>query len=233
MLLQSYLQNVLHLFYPHQCCGCGSDVLSAKEMLCLKCLAHLPYTQFESLQGNIVEKIFYGRVKIESAFSLLYFSRHQLVQRLIHQFKYGGNKKLGEFLGQLMGFALQKNSRFDTLNILIPLPLHADKEFKRGFNQAEILCKGIQQVTGLPIAENISVTREKFTETQTKKHRAERWQNVENSFAVHNPGLLINTHALIVDDVVTTGATLESCAMAMQHIDGIKVSIATLALANK
>jgi len=233
MQLRSYLQNALHLFYPHLCCGCGSDILPENEMLCIKCIAHLPFTQFESIEGNSIEKIFYGRVKIESAYSLLYFSRHQLVQQLIHQFKYGGNKKLGEFLGQIMGYAMQKSKRFAAVEILVPLPLNDEKVFKRGFNQAEILCKGMQQVTGLPIADTISVTREKYTETQTKKHRVERWQNVEDSFAVHNPGLLQNKHVLIVDDVITTGATLESCATAMQHIEAVTISIATLAIASK
>ena len=134
---------------------------------------------------------------------------------------------------KLMGYAMQKSKRFAAVEILVPLPLHAEKVFKRGFNQAEILCKGMQQVTGLPIADTISVTREKYTETQTKKHRVERWQNVEDSFAVHNPGLLQNKHVLIVDDVITTGATLESCATAMQHIEAVTISIATLAIASK
>ncbi len=233
MQVPYYLKNVLHLFYPHQCCGCGSDILPGNDLLCLKCTALLPFTQFETIAGNAVEKIFYGRVKLSSAFSLFYFSRHQLVQRLIHQFKYGGNIKLGEYLGKLMGNALQNNPRFTGLDVLVPLPLHAKKIYKRGFNQAEILCRGIMQVTGLPVADHLSVIREKFTETQTHKHRVERWENVVESFAVQQPEFLKNKHVLIVDDVVTTGATLESCVMALQHIEGIELSIATLALANK
>lgn len=201
-------------------------------MLCLHCLANLPHTHFENLAGNMTEKIFYGRASLTAAYSQFYFAKHQLVQHLIHQLKYKGNKEIGEYLGQMMGNAILKSNRFAGIDYLIPLPLHADKEFKRGYNQAEVLCRGIEKTSNIKLASRL-LLRRKYTETQTKKHRAERWENVEDSFIVTNETTLQNRHVLLVDDVVTTGATLESGAQALRHIAGIRISIGTLAIAPK
>ncbi|MEI9933960.1 MAG: phosphoribosyltransferase family protein [Ferruginibacter sp.] len=122
--------------------------------------------------------------------------------------------------------------RFSTVDILIPLPLFADKEHKRGYNQATILCNGISSITNIPV-DTSSVIRQRFTETQTRKHRTERWENVDGSFIVKNETALKNKHLLLVDDVVTTGATLEACGNAIIKIDNTKLSIATLAIASK
>ena len=136
------------------------------------------------------------------------------------------------YLGAIIGRSLLNNNRFKQIDILVPLPLFADKEFKRGFNQATILCNGISGVMNIPVLLN-NVVRKRFTETQTKKHRTERWENVATSFQVNNPKELKNKHVLLVDDVVTTGATLEACGAEILKVEGSRLSIATLAFASK
>jgi len=222
----------MHLFYPHVCTGCGSDVVEEENLLCLKCVTSLPHTDFAQHTSNPVEKIFWGRLPLAAAMSEFYFSKGSVIQHLIHEFKYKGNKDVGIYLGAMMGGSILSNNRFNKIDALVPLPLYADKEFKRGFNQAMILCKGISEVTKIPVLTDI-VTRKRFTQTQTKKHRDERWQNVEGSFEVDNESLLKNKHVLLVDDVITTGATLEACGKEILNINNVQLSVATLAYASK
>jgi ComF family protein len=180
--------------------------------------------------NNPVEKSFWGRLAITAAMSEFYFTKGTLIQTLIHEFKYKGNKDVGLYLGAIMGNSLLSSNRFTKIDALIPLPLFADKEFKRGFNQATILCNGISEVMNIPVINN-NVIRTRFTETQTKKHRTERWKNVEGSFEIKNPKEITGKHILLVDDVVTTGATLEACGAEMLKVEGSQLSIATLAFA--
>lgn len=182
--------------------------------------------------NNPVEKIFWGRLALTAAMSEFYFTKETLIQTLIHEFKYKGNKDLGLYLGQIMGKSLLHSSRFPQIDALVPLPLFADKEFKRGFNQATILCNGISEVMNVPVLKN-NVVRKRFTETQTKKHRTERWENVEGSFEINNTKEIKGKHILLVDDVVTTGATLEACGAEILNVEDTQLSIATLALASK
>lgn len=226
------LSPLIHLFYPHVCAGCGSDLMQDNNLLCLRCVNDLPHTNFAMHANNPVEKIFWGRLALTAAMSEFYFAKGTIIQNLIHEFKYKGNKDIGLYLGAMMGSSLLSNNRFSKIDALIPLPLFADKEFKRGFNQATILCSGISEVMNIPVIKN-NVVRKRFTETQTKKHRTERWENVEGSFKVTQPTELKNKHILLVDDVVTTGATLEACGAEILKIAGTKLSIATLAFATK
>lgn len=182
--------------------------------------------------NNPVEKKFWGRLALTAATSEFYFAKGTLIQTLIHEFKYKNNKEIGLYLGAMIGSSLLNNNRFTNIDALIPLPLFADKEFKRGYNQATILCNGMSEVMGIPAIKN-NVVRKRFTETQTKKHRSERWQNVEGSFEVNNPQEIKSKHILLVDDVVTTGATLEAWGSEILNIEETKLSIATLAFASK
>lgn len=232
LLLCDFLKNTLHLFYPHNCTGCGNDLLPEKEMLCLSCLSALPYTKFEKFTGNPVEKIFYGRLAILAAHSEFYFSKGQLIQHLLHQLKYNNNKNIGRYLGKILGNHLLESGRFLRPDYLVPLAMSAKKEFKRGYNQATIICEGIAEVLHTPLLSS-NIVRTRTPETQTKKHRAERWENVEGSFAVTNSTQLEGKHILLVDDVLTTGATLEACCNSLKAIPGISISIATLAFASK
>ena len=227
-LLKSILTDTLHLFYPQLCNGCGSDLLHKNNLLCLKCINNLPHTLFARYAGNPVEKYFWGRLNIVAAHSEFYFSKESLIQHLIHQLKYKGNTGIGLYLGEMMGESLINSSRFKNIDGLIPLPLYPDKEHKRGYNQAAIICHGISEAMHIPVL-NGNVIRQRPTETQTLKHRTQRWENVAESFIVKNAAALKGKHLLLVDDVVTTGATLEACGSVILQSTNVKLSIATLA----
>ncbi|MBC7936984.1 MAG: ComF family protein [Rhizobacter sp.] len=222
----------MHLFFPHTCLGCGNDVIARDNILCLRCISNLPHTNFEKLPGNPIENIFRGRITIEAGSSQFYFSKGHLVQYLIHQLKYKSNKEAGEYLGAVMGKALLQSGRFSNIDYLVPLPLSAGKQFKRGFNQAEVICDGISTAMQVPVHAG-NLVRERYIDTQTKKHRTERWENVEGSFNILHPEKLQGRHILVVDDVITTGATLEAGIQCLLDIPAIKISIATLATASK
>lgn len=232
MFLKTLITDTLHLFYPHVCIGCGSDLLQQGNLICIKCNSSLPQTNFAQHANNPIEKIFWGRIALVGAHSEFYFSKESLIQQLIHQLKYKNNKEVGYFMGGIMGKTLLDSNRFNTIDALIPLPLNIAKEHKRGYNQAEIICEGMSAVMQIPVIKN-NVVRQRYTDTQTKKHRTERWQNVADSFIIKNETTLKGKHLLLVDDVVTTGATLEACGAIMLSLEGVKLSIATLAQAPK
>ncbi len=232
LAVQKVFANTLHLFYPHVCSGCGSDLIRNDNLLCLKCINNLPHTNFAMHANNPIEKIFWGRLPLLAAHSEFHFSKDSLIQQLIHLLKYDGNKEIGVYLGELMGKSLQNTNRFRNIDFLIPLPLFPDKERKRGYNQAAVICEGMSDTMDVPVLNNV-VIRQKFTETQTKKHRTERWENVAESFIVNDGDKLKGKNILLVDDVVTTGATFEACGNAVLKIEGAQLSIASLAYAAK
>jgi ComF family protein len=232
LLLKQFFIDTLHLFYPAFCLGCGSDLIKNNELLCLRCIISLPHTGFEKMPENPVEKIFRGRADIKAAHSEFYFSKGQVIQQLIHQLKYKGNKEAGIYLGKMMANKLLASRYFAGIDFLIPLPMFPAKEFKRGYNQATVICNGMSEVMNIPVSLD-NVVRCIATETQTRKHRTERWENVAESFRVNFPALLEGKNILLVDDVLTTGATLEACCLAMSAIPRISISLATLAIASK
>ena len=229
--LSNILEDALQLFYPHVCAGCGDDLHGKLQLICFSCMQQLPYTDFAKIPDNQIEHIFYGRAKLQSACSIFYFSKGQIMQQLIHQLKYKGNQKIGISLGKLMGDQLLSSGRFNNIDAIIPLPMHPDKQRKRGYNQAEILAKGISQKINVPVSHDI-VIRSKTTTTQTNKQRVERWTNVDGTFEVQNEERIIGKHILLVDDVITTGATLEACSNAILSVENTSVSIAVLAHAS-
>jgi ComF family protein len=224
----NYLEDLLHLLFPHNCSGCGIEVVNNEDLLCAHCLTQLPVTNFLSNPNNPVEKIFYGRLPVEHAGCAYYFNKDSLLQHLIIQLKYKGNRQAGIYLGRLLGSALARARRFDDVDLMIPLPLNEKKLFKRGYNQTSLLCKGITEAWNKPVMEN-AITRLLFTETQTHKDRVSRWQTMEGVFTATNASTLMNKHILLVDDVITTGGTLEACGSSILQIPGVKLSIATLA----
>jgi ComF family protein len=226
--LNKYLNNFLHLFYPHNCEGCGSDILSDDHFLCARCKHNLPETNFFSSPANPVEKLFYGRLPIVYAGAAYYFTKDSLLQHLLIQLKYKGNKEAGYFLGRMMGYALSKAEKFKQVDLLVPLPLHNKKEHTRGYNQANLICQGIAEVLKLPVVTD-AVSRIQFTQTQTRQNRQARWQNMEGVFAITEPSPLLNKHILLIDDVITTGATLEACGSAILGVEGALLSIASAA----
>ena len=226
-VLHHLKESLLHLVFPHVCEGCGTDVLQSDHALCLQCIVALPETRFHLYKDNPVEKIFWGRVPLVHATAQYYFTKESIMQRLMHSFKYRGDKELGFYLGRLMGRAITASHYYASIDALVPLPLHPSKERRRGFNQAAILCQGLSIEMSIPVIED-AVSRPGRTETQTKKNRVARWQNMEGRFEVHSTSGLEGRHLLLVDDVVTTGATLEACATELLKIPGVSVSIATL-----
>jgi ComF family protein len=226
------VQHLAALFFPHHCAGCGSDVLQPQDIICIRCVQQLPHTGFASLPNNPAEKIFWGRLALQAAHSEFYFAKQSLIQHLVHQLKYRGNRPVGIYLGQLLGKSISKSNRFSSVQAIVPLPLFLAKEKKRGYNQAAVICQGMSEIMQVPVLEKVLV-RQRFTDTQTKKHRTERWQNVADSFAVTDAGVFTNKHLLLVDDVVTTGATLEAAGSKLLEVKGVNLSVATLMLASK
>jgi ComF family protein len=197
----------------------------------MQCIAVMPETNFHAYANNPVEKIFWGRLPLVSATAQYYFTKESLMQHLMHELKYRGNKELGLQMGRLVGNDLQQTHRFCHVDALIPLPLFPGKEKRRGYNQATILCEGIAQVLNVDVLRNV-VVRTEHTETQTKKGRTERWQNMEGKFELVNAQKIENKHVLLVDDVITTGATLEACGHELAAAKNAKLSIATLCYAS-
>ena len=226
--LISYLKDLSHLLYPHNCEGCGTDVLNDDAILCTKCLFELPETNFCNTVNNPVEKIFFGRLNIANATAAYYFTKDSLLQHLMIELKYRNNKDVGIFLGKQLGYQLQESQRFYDVDVIVPLPLNPKKEKKRGYNQAMIICEGIASVWQKPVLKNV-VIRTQFTETQTQQDRIHRWQNMQNVFAITDRNSIEGKHVLLVDDVITTGATLEACGASFLQIPGCKLSIAALA----
>lgn len=224
-------ESVLHLFFPHICTGCGSDILNVESALCMRCVDAMPETNFELHPDNPVEKSFWGRLPLNGATAQFYFTKESLMQHLMHQFKYKGNRELGIQLGRMMGEQIMNSGRFDA-DALVPLPLFPAKEKRRGYNQATVLCQGIAERMKIPILDK-AITRPQHTETQTKKGRIERWKNMEGKFILSDPDAIKNKHLLLIDDVVTTGATLEACGNELLKAENVRLSLATLCTATR
>jgi ComF family protein len=229
---KNILSDVAHIFYPHLCTGCSTDILGEDSLLCARCVIGLPQTNFAQHAGNPIEKIFWGRIPLAAACSEFYFAKESLIQHLVHQLKYKSNQAIGIYLGELMGKSMKESNRFNNIDGLIPLPLYPDKEKKRGYNQATVICNGMAAVMNVPVLNDV-LRRKRYTETQTKKHRTERWENVADSFVLNNEHLLKGKKLILVDDVVTTGATLEASGNTLLQIEGVELSIATLTFAAK
>lgn len=224
-------ESFLHLLFPHVCSGCGSDLLNEETVLCMRCIDAMPETNFELHANNPVEKKFWGRLQLAGATAQYYFTKESLMQNLMHQVKYKRNKELGLQLGRMMGNSIKRSGRFD-VDALIPLPLFPAKEKRRGYNQATVLCEGMAEHLDIPVLNDV-IIRPQYTETQTKKGRIERWLNMEGKFVLTNPDAICNKHILLVDDVVTTGATLEACGAELLKAGNLSLSLATLCYASR
>lgn len=232
MRLKQATQSLLQLFFPQTCRGCGSDAISKEQLLCISCLHRLPITDFYSHSGNATEKMLTGRLPFIDAASHFFFTQQSLIQQLMHQFKYKGRKEIGEYFGKRMGEAILGSSRFTNIDAIIPMPLHKHKLKQRKYNQASILCHGIASVINKPVLENI-ITRISAAGSQTLKNRIERWENIIGSFVLEDAGAVAGKHLLLVDDVITTGATLEACGATLLKAPGASLSLCTLACAMK
>ncbi len=226
-IFTNYLNNLAHFIFPHHCSGCNTDVLSEEQLLCAKCLYELPETNFANIYNNVVEKNFYGRLKVEQATAAFYFTKESLMQHLIHQLKYKSNQAIGVYLGKMLGNQLLQSNRFNEVDIIVPLPLNPKREFKRGYNQAAVICNGITEVFSKPI-NTTTVIRKVNTETQTHHTRTERWQNMDGVFTVANAQAIKDKHILLVDDIITTGATIEACGKVILDAGAKCLSVAAV-----
>jgi len=181
-------------------------------------------------KDNTIERIFWGRFPLQKASSFLFFSKGGRVQNLMHEFKYRSKKEIGFYLGELFARELSKDNWLDEIDVIIPVPLHYKKQEIRGYNQSEEIAKGLNIQSSIPV-ETAVIKRIVASETQTKKSRFRRWENVSEIFQIDNPEKIEGKHILIVDDVITTGATLEACAQKLLTIEGVKISLASLAYA--
>lgn len=230
MQIRIWLNDVLNLFYPHNCYACGDSLTNQENIICLSCELKLPRTGFHMHNDNPIARVFWGRVKLEDATSFLFFNKGGHVQELMHTLKYKGKKETGEYLGKLFGMDLMNSPSYQHFDAIIPVPLHPKKLHKRGFNQSYTIAYGISKVLNVEVDQE-HLVRLINTESQTKKSRYNRWENVKGVFGVINKNYLKSKHILLVDDVLTTGATLEACASVLLDIEHTKVSVATLAYA--
>ncbi len=230
LLVRKYLEGLVSLFYPDFCLACNTSLLGNETILCTFCRHTLPVTGFHNSPGNPVEKLFWGRIPVVGATSLLFFEKGSKYQSLIHQLKYYGKKEAGKFLGRLLGASLQDTS-FNDAEVIVTVPLHKAKLRRRGFNQSDVIAQGISEITGKPVLSNV-LRRKTNTKSQTRQKRYDRWKNVEGIFECSKPDLIKGKHVLLVDDVVTTGATLEAAGGRILEADGVRLSIATAAFVN-
>ncbi|MBR7024199.1 MAG: ComF family protein [Bacteroidales bacterium] len=230
MTFRDWLYSILNLFYPRVCAACGETLLKDEETVCLKCRYTLPFTGYENHADNPLAQVFYGRVRFHAVTACFFFAKSGKVQHLIHELKYKNNPEAGVFLGQELGKTIKDAPLFQGIDYLIPVPLHPRREKQRGYNQSLLIAQGINEVTGIPIGDKYLI-RAVYTTTQTKKSADERHKNVKDIFEVRFPEELEGKHILLIDDVLTTGATLESCAHQLENIPGIMISAATAACA--
>jgi len=229
-LQNSYLADFLSLLFPQLCPACGNDLVANEHIICTDCLYNLPQTNFHLQADNIVARQFWGKVNLETAYALYYFTKGGKVQNLMHHFKYNGMQQIGNLLGNIAGSQLSKSEKLAGLDYIIPVPLHKSRLKERGYNQSACFAYGLAEKLPATVEED-NLIRTKATQTQTHRSRFARFENMKEVFVVNNPERLKNKHVLLVDDIVTTGSTLEACAISLLNIPGLKLSIATIAYA--
>ena len=215
------------IIYPRLCAACGNVLYYNERVLCLKCYTDLPRTGYHVHNENEVARLFWGRIPVRNATSFILFNKVSRYRSILHELKYRGQPLVGIEMGRLFGLEL-KDTPYAVADLIHPVPLHPYKLRRRGYNQSELIARGMAEILGIPVLTDL-VARISKTGTQTRKSRYDRWENVRNAFSVCHPEALLNKHVLLVDDVITTGATIEACAEAFLSVEGVTVSIATLA----
>ena len=228
--IKQYMEGFIGLLFPRTCCACGAYLSQQEDILCIACEYELPQTNFHLTEDNPVARRFWGRVDVKNATALYNFSKGGKVQHLIHQLKFKGKKEAGLFLGRKLGRQLVASPLYKDIDLVVPLPLHKKRLRQRGYNQCDLFAQGIAEALGTQWQPNVLV-RSDFTTSQTKKGRIERWENVKDLFTLNKGFSIEGKNILLVDDVITTGATLEACATALLQANGATVSVATIAMA--
>lgn len=223
-----YLFNILHLFFPKICITCDTQLLISEKTICTQCRHDLPIVCYKKFKDNKIKNAFLGRIPIEKATSFLFYRKEGKTKKLIHALKYKGNQEIGVFIGDWFGNILKKSNEFKDIDCIIPVPLHPKKLKKRGYNQLTTFGLKLAEHLEKPYLENVLI-RTSASKTQTFKQRFERFNNTSTKFSVPNLATLKNKHILLIDDVITTGATLESCCKELLKSKNSKISIITMA----
>lgn len=224
------INDFLSMIFPRVCNACGNSLFKGEEVICTFCTYHLPKTGFYHRPDNPVAKVFWGKVPLHAASAYYYFYKGNRVQQLIHRLKYKGGIDVGLKIGNLFGQELIKSPLYMDIQVVIPVPLHPSRIMKRGYNQSDYIAKGIAEAMGIHTETNI-LQRKQKTETQTKKKRFHRFENMKSVFEINRDNKSSALHFLLVDDVITTGSTLASCAEELLKIPGASVSVGALAFA--
>ena len=226
------LNELVNLFYPNLCLLCGQPLVQNEQFLCLHCHCNLPRTHYHVNKRNPAYDLFSGYSQVNEVTGFLFFEKEGITQKLIHTLKYYGDKNLATFLGQTAALELQTAGFYASIDTIIPIPLHPKKEKKRGYNQSEWIAKGMASVYGCAM-DNQRLKRVTDTESQTLKSVYDRHVNVEKIFELSEPGQYYGKHILLIDDVITTGATISSCIDALLTAPGITISIFSLSIARE
>jgi ComF family protein len=223
-----FLKDIFQLFYPNLCTICSEHLVENETVICTFCRHDLPLTNFIDYKNNKVTQTFYGSILLNKAFSLLFYRKKGSTQKLIHDLKYKGNEEIAMFFGNWLGEILKENQEFITVDFIIPVPLHPKKLRQRGYNQVTKFGEQLHHHLQIPFVEN-NLTRTSATKTQTFKARFERFRNLESKFLLKDPSCFNGKHILLIDDVITTGATLEACAKEFRKSKNCTISILTMA----
>jgi len=224
------VKNLLNLFFPKVCYACNSLLVDKETYVCTDCRHNLPVTNYHFNNDDTVKKVLYGRVELENATALLQFHKKGMVQHLLHGLKYRGYEDIGVFLGKWLGNELKSIEAYKHIDAVIPVPLHKNKFRKRGYNQVEKFGQEIARTLDVPYIDNV-LTKTTSTKTQVFKERIARWNNDNEVFSIKNLDTIANKHILLVDDIITTGATIEACTNELLKANNVKISIATMAIA--
>lgn len=227
--LPKIFENIFHLVYPNVCAGCGSQLKSGENTICVLCDNSIAISPFHTIENNSIDLKLLGRVAVERATSMCLFAEQSIVQQLIHQLKYKGNYDVGVYFGKKYGACLKQEYHYAHIDAIIPVPLHPKKMITRGYNQSEKFADGLSQSLDVPVLTDV-LHRKSNKISQTKLNRISRWNNVNNDFYVNNIEKITNKKILLVDDVLTTGATLDACASALHSASPVSISIATIAV---
>lgn len=228
--MKKIFRNLLNLFFPHLCVVCTARLAEAEQYICMDCLSLLPKTNYHLQPDNRLEQFFAGRFPFHHIAAFAYFIKDGSIQQIIHELKYNYNPDIGVFIGALCGDNLKDSEFISGIDYLVPVPLHPKRKRQRGYNQSEEICKGMASVTGTEI-DTSTLIRTVNNVSQTKNSRLDRWQNVEDIFSLTDTQKFKGKHILLVDDVITTGSTLESCAKEILKCEGVKVSVFAVGVA--
>lgn len=227
-IIDEIRKNLLNVLFPVFCNGCTKLLLKNENIICTLCLHKLPFTNHHLIKETELEKVFYGIIPFEFGASVLYFSKKGITQNLIHNLKYRNRQEIGTFLGDLYAKELINNETIKNIDFIIPVPLHKKRLHKRGYNQVTTFCKSIEKNLTIPILDDVLV-KTQHLKSVTDKSKEGRLRHNKNVFAIENQERIEGKHVLIIDDVFTTGATIEACANQILKIKNTKISILTMA----